>query len=150
MDRPAPARAPAAPPGCVFCSIVARRAPAHIVGESGSALAFLTIGPLREGHALVVPKRHVVELTDASSTEASELLALGTRIAELQRRRLGSQGETLFLMSGRAGEQGVLHLHLHVVPRSDGDGLDLNRWWNERVATASPLALEAVARRLRT
>jgi histidine triad (HIT) family protein len=134
---------------CIFCEIVAGRAPAERVGERPEALAFLTIGPLREGHALVVPKRHVVELVDASPGEWADVTDLGQEVARNQRARLGSEGETLFVASGVAGEQAVGHLHLHVVPRQRGDGLDLTSWWGRRVQSPERPALAGVARRLR-
>lgn len=110
---------------CIFCEIVAGRAPAARIAENSLSIAFLTIGPLREGHSLVIPRRHAVELTDAISEELAAMFQLGAEIARRQRRFLGSQGETLFLASGNAGEQSVFHLHLHVVPRIAGDALDL-------------------------
>jgi histidine triad (HIT) family protein len=87
---------------CVFCQIVARTSPASYVAESAGAVAFLTIGPIRAGHTLVVPKRHVVELPDAGASELAAILDLGSEVARRQRRALGSTGETLFLASGVA------------------------------------------------
>jgi histidine triad (HIT) family protein len=136
-------------PPCIFCEIAARRAPGHLVGENAEALAFLTIGPLRRGHTLVVPKRHVVELVEASPVELASVFRLGTEVARLQRRELGSEGETLFLASGEAGEQSVPHLHLHVVPRQRDDGLDLAHWWSDRARSPAREELEQTARRLR-
>jgi len=136
------------PEACVFCAIVARTSPASYVAENASALAFLTIGPIREGHALVIPKRHVVEYPDASAPELAAILDLGSEVARRQRTALGSTGETLFLASGVAGEQSVFHLHLHVVPRHDGDGLDLTSWWRPRMQEPGRAVLDSVARRL--
>jgi histidine triad (HIT) family protein len=134
---------------CVFCEIVARRAPASLVAESEGALAFLTIGPLRDGHTLVIPKRHVVEYPDATAEELAEVAALATEVVRRQRQLLGSQGETLTLASGVAGEQSVFHLHLHVVPRRDGDGIDLNSWWERRARRATRDQLDRIAATLR-
>jgi histidine triad (HIT) family protein len=134
---------------CVFCQIVARTSPASYVAESAGAVAFLTIGPIRAGHTLVVPKRHVVELPDAGASELAAILDLGSEVARRQRRALGSTGETLFLASGVAGEQSVFHLHLHVVPRHDGDGLGLTSWWQERMKSAARDTLESIAELLR-
>jgi histidine triad (HIT) family protein len=135
---------------CVFCEIVVGRAPASFVAENASALAFLTIGPIRDGHALVVPKRHLVEYPDASASELAAIFDLGSVVVRRQRRALASTGETLFLASGLAGEQSVFHLHLHVVPRHEGDGLDLTSWWQLRMQTPERAALDSVALRLRT
>src|SRR5690242_14309310 len=90
---------------CVFCEIVKRRSPASYVAENDGALAFLTIGPLREGHTLVIPKRHVVEFLDASPSDLAAVTDLASEVARQQRRALGSKGENLLLASGVAGEQ---------------------------------------------
>jgi histidine triad (HIT) family protein len=113
-------------------------------------LAFLTIGPLREGHALVIPKRHAVELPDARPEELAAVLEVGAEVARRQRRALGSTGENLFLASGLAGEQSVFHLHLHVVPRHDSDGVALASWWETKMQRPKPdrATLERIAREL--
>jgi histidine triad (HIT) family protein len=134
---------------CIFCEVVARRAPASLVAENSLSVTFLTVGPIRAGHTLVVPKRHAVELTDATLEELAAVFQLGAEIARRQRRLLGSDGETLFLASGIAGEQSVFHLHLHVVPRAEGDEIDLSCWWETRVRKTSRSELDSVAAKLR-
>ena len=139
------------PQRCVFCEIVARRSPVSLVAESAEALAFLTIGPLGDGHALVIPKRHVVEYPDANASELAAVFDLGAAVARQQRRVLGSTGENLLLASGLAAEQSVFHLQLHVVPRREGDGVDLNAWWQQKMQRPKPdrAALERIAEQLR-
>jgi histidine triad (HIT) family protein len=134
---------------CVFCEIVAGTSPASLVVQNDLALALLTIGPIRPGHTLVIPKRHAVEFPDAHPSEVAAILELGAEVARRQRRTLGSTGETLFLASGAAGEQSVFHLHLHVVPRHNGDGLGLTEWWQQRIDKPGREALDAIANRLR-
>ena len=134
---------------CIFCEIVAGRAPASRVAGNALSIAFLTIGPLREGHALVIPKRHAVEYTDATSEELAAVFQLGAEVAQRQRQVLGSRGETLLLASGSAGEQSVFHLHLHLVPRIEGDALDLTSWWAARMSKPPRADLDAIAARLR-
>jgi histidine triad (HIT) family protein len=133
----------------VFCDIVARRAPMSFVAESAEALAFLTIGPIREGHTLVIPKRHVVEFPDATSGELAAVFDLAADVARRQRQHLASQGETLFLASGVAGEQSVFHLHLHVVPRQENDEVHLSSWWQALIRKLPRERLDATARSLR-
>ncbi len=134
---------------CIFCEIVAGRALASRVAENSLSIAFLTSGPLREGHSLVIPKRHAVEFTDATPEELAAVFQLGAEIARRQRHFLCSQGETLFLASGHAGEQSVFHLHLHVVPRIATDALDLTSWWAARVGNSSRGDLDSIAATLR-
>ncbi len=119
------------------------------MAESRRALAFLTIGPLRPGHTLVVPKAHAVTLEDVAPPDWVAVAGLARTISERQRDRLGATGTTLFLASGEAGEQSVPHLHLHVVPRGAGDGLDLTSWWGPRILHPDGPELTRTAERLR-
>ena len=134
---------------CIFCKFVAGRAPVSLVAENTLSLAFLTTGPLRDGHTLVIPKRHAVEFTDPTPEELASVFQLGAEVAQRLRRILGSQGETLFLASGNAGEQSVFHLHLHVVPRMETDALDLTSWWAARMKTPPRTDLDSIAAKLR-
>jgi diadenosine tetraphosphate (Ap4A) HIT family hydrolase len=134
---------------CVFCEIVAGRERASLVAESADALAFLTIGPLSEGHTLVIPKRHVVEVPEAGPQDLASVFDLAAEVARRQRRFLASQGENLVLASGLAAEQSVFHLHLHVVPRRSADALDLTSWWEERVKKPTRDRLDSTAAILR-
>ena len=119
------------------------------VAQNTLSIAFLTTGPLREGHTLVIPKRHAVEFTDPTPEELAAVFQLGAEIARQQRRLLGSSGETLFLASGNAGEQSVFHLYLHVVPRIETDALNLTAWWAARLKKTSRASLDAIAAKLR-
>jgi histidine triad (HIT) family protein len=100
---------------CVFCDIVARRAPAHIVYEDETTLAFLDIFPFTRGHLLVVPKRHGARLTDIPFEDQ---MALIRTLDELCRRaeRL-SPDYNLALNAGAKAGQVVFHVHFHIIPR---------------------------------
>jgi histidine triad (HIT) family protein len=104
--------------GCVFCDIVARRAPAWIVYEDASTLAFLDIFPFTRGHLLVVPKRHGARLTDIPFEDQ---MALIRSLDELCRRteRLTSH-YNVALNAGALAGQVVFHVHFHVIPRYGG------------------------------
>src|SRR5208282_2501250 len=100
---------------CVFCDIVARRAPAHIVYEDATTLAFLDIFPFTRGHLLVVPKRHGARLTDLPFEDQ---MALIRTLDELCRRveRLAPDYNLALNAGARAG-QVVFHVHFHLIPR---------------------------------
>jgi histidine triad (HIT) family protein len=109
---------------CVFCEIVAGRAPAIRIYEDDDYLAILDIRPFTRGHTLVLPKRHTVDLTDTPPEICAEMVALGQRIARAARASgLHADGNNVVINDGRAAFQSVLHIHLHVVPRHDGDKL---------------------------
>lgn len=109
---------------CVFCEIVADNAPAIRVHEDDDYLAILDIRPFTRGHTLVVPKRHTVDLTDTPPQTLAEMLAIGQRIGLAARAsELKADGTNIAINDGRAAFQSVFHVHLHVLPRRDGDKL---------------------------
>lgn len=110
--------------GCVFCAILAGRAPASIVAEDESCCAFMDIAPVNPGHVLIVPRQHVPDLTTLEPTVGAKMFILAQRIAQaLRESGLHCDGVNLLLSSGRAAGQEVLHVHLHVIPRYWGDGV---------------------------
>lgn len=109
---------------CVFCQIVAGEAPAIRVHEDDDYLAILDIRPFTRGHTLVLPKRHTVDLTDTPPETLGEMMALGQKIGRAARAsELRADGNNIAINDGTAAFQTVLHVHLHVVPRRDGDKL---------------------------
>lgn len=109
---------------CVFCAVVAGDAPAVRVFEDDEYLAFLDIRPFTRGHTLVIPKQHSVDLTDTPPETLAGMLAVGQRIARASRDSgLHADGNNLVINDGRAAFQSVFHIHLHVVPRRNGDKL---------------------------
>ncbi|OBI06935.1 HIT family hydrolase [Mycolicibacter heraklionensis] len=109
---------------CVFCAVVAGDAPAVRVFEDDEYLAFLDIRPFTRGHTLVIPKQHSVDLTDTPAATLAGMVTIGQRIAQAARASgLHANGNNLVINDGRAAFQSVFHIHLHVVPRRDGDRL---------------------------
>jgi len=108
----------------VFCDIVAGKAPAMRIYEDDGYLAILDIRPFTRGHTLVLPKQHTVDLTDTPTETVADMLAIGQRIARAAREsELQADGNNVVLNDGRAAFQSVFHIHLHVVPRRNGDKL---------------------------
>ncbi len=106
-------------PTCPFCAIVAGTAPAEVVVRDDVAVAFLDIRPLFPGHLLVVPVDHVVTLADLP--EVGPFFERVQRLAGVVPGALGAQGT--FVANNNVVSQSVAHLHVHVVPRTKGDGL---------------------------
>jgi histidine triad (HIT) family protein len=111
---------------CIFCHIVAGDAEASPLASSERAVAFLDILPVVEGHALVVPRRHVEALADVDDEEGAELFRLGRQIGAAQRRLGLAEGVNLFLADGEVAGQEIFHAHLHVVPRRHDDGMRID------------------------
>ncbi|MEJ6537649.1 MAG: HIT family protein [Mycobacterium sp.] len=107
---------------CVFCAIVAKAAPAVRVYEDDDVLGILDIRPFSRGHTLVIPKRHSVDLTDTPVSTLATMMAVGKRIAQATRvSGLAATGNNVAINDGRSAMQSVFHIHLHVIPRRDGD-----------------------------
>jgi len=107
---------------CIFCKIIAGDAPASIVYEDDKFIALMDAYPLTEGHCLVVPKSHVIRLDDLKANQRATLFDIGHKIVEAQKKiGLGIQGTNILVNDGKAANQTVPHLHLHLIPRSSGD-----------------------------
>ena len=108
-------------PGCLFCSIVAGEVEVDSVLETEHVLGFLDHRPVFKGHVLLVPREHVVTLPDLPARLRDPFLEAGQRLATAMLSGLGAQGS--FVAMNNTVSQSVPHLHLHVVPRTKGDGL---------------------------
>ena len=106
---------------CVFCSIVAGDLPADVVLDEGDFLGFLDRRPVFKGHVLLVPRSHVDTLLDLPAEFHAGLLGAAQRLAAAAVDGLGAQGS--FVAVNNVVSQSVPHLHVHVVPRTKGDGL---------------------------
>ena len=106
---------------CVFCSIAEGSVPAHLVLDEPEVVAFLDARPVFKGHVLVAPRAHVHTLLDVSEELMLVLMRAAQRTAAAVVAGLGSQGS--FVAMNDVVSQSVPHLHVHVVPRTKGDGL---------------------------
>ncbi len=107
--------------GCLFCDVVAGSAPAAMVLEEPEVVGFLDIRPVFRGHTLLVPRRHVDTLVDLPDDLVVPLFDAARRTAAAMTSVLGAQGT--FVAMNNVVSQSVPHLHVHVVPRTKGDGL---------------------------
>jgi histidine triad (HIT) family protein len=110
---------------CVFCAIVAGDAPAIRIYEDDDDLAILDIRPFTRGHTLVIPKRHTVDLTDTPPETVVQMVTIGQRIARAARATELADATNIGINDGRAAFQSVFHIHLHVLPRRNGDKLSV-------------------------
>ena len=106
---------------CTFCAIAAGTTPADIVLDESDFVAFLDRRPVFKGHVLLVPREHVTTLLDLPDRLHAGLTATSRRLAAAAVAGLGAQGS--FVAMNNVVSQSVPHLHLHVVPRTKGDGL---------------------------
>jgi histidine triad (HIT) family protein len=118
--------------GCLFCEIVRGTVHADVVLETEHMVGFLDHRPVFKGHSLVVPRRHVRTLPDLPPELRDPFLEAGQLLATAVVEGLGAQGS--FVAMNNTVSQSVAHLHLHVVPRTRGDGLRGFFWPRTRYA----------------
>lgn len=115
---------------CSFCRIAASARPeAIIVDEDRDWLAFFPREPAALGHTLVVPRQHVADFWELPANSISGLLRAAQEVGVAIRSATEAEGLNLITSSGSAAEQTVPHLHLHLLPRWEGDGITI---WPER------------------
>ena len=106
---------------CLFCQILAGDAPAHRVLEEPEVVGFLDARPVFKGHTLLVPRVHYDTFADLPAALFDPLFGAAQRLSDAVRSALGAEGS--FVAMNNVVSQSVPHLHVHVVPRTKGDGL---------------------------
>lgn len=106
---------------CRFCAILTGQAPGQVVLDHPAAMGFLDVRPVFKGHVLVVPRDHVETLGDLPAAAVGDFFRQVRRVAIAVERGLGAGGT--FVAANNRVSQSVPHLHVHVVPRTRGDGL---------------------------
>ncbi|WP_436523681.1 HIT family protein [Actinoplanes sp. HUAS TT8] len=127
---------------CVFCGIVAGTVPAFVVADSPDGLAFLDTRPVFKGHVLVVPRPHIVQLTELPTDLLPGYFGLVQQVAAAVPVALNATGT--FVAMNNLVSQSVPHLHTHVVPRTKGDGLR-GFFWPRRKYESDDEAAETAA-----
>jgi histidine triad (HIT) family protein len=113
--------------GCLFCKMVAGQIPVTKIYEDEDVLAFLDIGPISDGHTLVIPKQHFEKLHDCPPELLGRVGSRLCKIAGAVVTAMNSDGYNVLCNNGRAAGQLVGHLHFHIIPRNAGDGV-FDRW----------------------
>ncbi len=108
---------------CIFCKIAAGIIPSATVYEDDDFRAILDIAPAHKGHVIILPKEHADNIFSLSDETAGKLLPVAKKIAKAVSEVTGCDGVNLLQNNGRAAGQSVFHLHVHVVPRFEGDGI---------------------------
>ncbi len=112
-------------PDCVFCKIVEGSLPSIRVFEDEHTIAIMDINPATSGHTLVMPRRHADDIHDIPADDLARCASVARELAGRAVRGLGADGVTIMQSNGAAAWQTVFHYHVHVIPRYDGDPLQL-------------------------
>ncbi len=111
---------------CVYCKIINKDLPSYKVYEDKKVFAFLDILPISPGHTVVIPKAHIPDVEGVSEEDYCSMTLAVKKIGKAMMESLGVKGYSVFLDNKSAANQHVPHVHFHVVPRAEGDGL--GRW----------------------
>jgi len=135
---------------CIFCKIIAGKAPASMVYQDKLVAAFLTIEPINPGHLLIVPKKHAPGLKDLDEKSAERMMKVAKKMASaLRASKLRCEGVNLLLADGKVAYQSVFHVHLHVVPRFKGDNFSAMMNGFATPPRAPSAELDAVAKEIK-
>jgi len=104
---------------CIFCFL-----DRPVLAESALSKAFFDAFPVSKGHALIVPKRHVVTIWDATEEEHADAFVLVRRVKDLLQERFAPDGFNIGVNAGASAGQTVWHAHIHLIPRYSGDVAD--------------------------
>ena len=111
---------------CIFCKIIRKEIPSKILYEDETVIAFLDISPAFDGHTLVIPKKHYENIFETPEKELEKINTTCKEIALMLKQKLGAQAVNILNSSGKPAGQEVFHIHYHVIPRREGDGLNLS------------------------
>jgi len=130
---------------CVFCKIIAGQIPCLKIYENDHVLAFLDVGPVSDGHTLLVPKQHCTRIDQASDGVMIEIAKVLPAIAGGVRRAMDAEGYNVLCNNGHSAGQIVDHMHFHIIPRNPDDGV-FNRWPSYQYPETKP---EGIAAKIR-
>ena len=105
---------------CTFCKIANKEIESNIVYESNNIIAFLDIDPINEGHILIVPKEHYLDIEELPTDILNEIMELSQRIVKSLKETYKPDGYSIMQNGGKFNEIG--HFHLHIFPRYQNDG----------------------------
>jgi histidine triad (HIT) family protein len=108
---------------CIFCRIAQKRVPANLVYEDEKAMAFLDIRPLNKGHTLIIPRLHYENIFDIPQELIMHIQGVTKRVALAVKKATQADGISVMQQNGKSAGQEIFHLHVHVIPRFEGQKL---------------------------
>ena len=122
---------------CIFCKIANGDIPSNSIYEDEDFNVILDMGPATKGHALILPKSHAANLFELPEDVAAKVLPLAKKLGAQMVNRLSADGMNLVQNNGEIAGQTVMHFHLHLIPRYEGDGQRIS--WNPQDSTPEEL-----------
>lgn len=106
---------------CIFCKLAGGMIPTVSLYEDDDFRVILDAGPASRGHALILPKQHYQDICELDESVGAKVLGLAARIGKAMKIGLGCAGFNLVQNNGEAAGQTVMHFHMHVIPRYEGE-----------------------------
>ena len=132
-------------PDCIFCKIVAGEVPCFKLFEDSDTLAFMDINPVHDGHCLVIPKAHYLNVFEIAPEAFAAAARTAAKVANAVNAAVKPDGLNLIQANGEGAGQSVGHFHLHVFPRRTDDGVAIN--WDPKPGDRTHIA--QIAERIR-
>ena len=126
---------------CIFCKIITREIPGHIVYEDEYVLAFLDISQTTEGHTLIIPKIHRVDVFEMEPSVMEQVFSVVPKIARALKETFGCSGLNVVNNNGKSAGQTVFHYHIHLIPRYGNDQFRIKFAHNRKDYDAEKLAV---------
>ena len=130
---------------CIFCKIAAGEIPSQTVYEDEYFRAILDLAPATEGHTLILPKEHFADLTELGEEYSARVLAVAAKLGKAMKEGLSCSGFNVVQNNGSVAGQTVMHFHMHIIPRYDGE--DRMILWAP--GTSTPEGLKKTAEKIR-
>ena len=131
---------------CIFCKIVSGEIPSVKVYEDERVLAFMDVNPINDGHLLIIPKAHAATIHEIAEADFLAVMSATHKLAAAVKKVLNPEGINLLQLNGKAANQVVPHLHVHIVPRWFGDGVTVSQW---QLVAGDMKRIEGVAEKIR-
>ena len=110
---------------CIFCKIIKGEIPKFTVYEDNDSIAFLDVNPVNPGHVLVMPKEHFANFEEVDEESLIATMKTVKKVGKSLKDNLGVLGYNVYENNDPVSGQVIHHLHFHVIPRHEGDGLEL-------------------------
>lgn len=114
---------------CIFCKILADEIPSTIVYEDEDCRAILDVNPAARGHVIILPKKHAANIFELPDEGTAKIFVVAKKIATAVKKTYQCDGVNILQNNGEAAGQTIFHLHVHVIPRFEGDTNHINIGW---------------------
>ncbi len=133
---------------CIFCKIAKGEIPSYKIYEDKDIFAFLDIKPFSKGHCLVIPKQHFENIFDIDENILKKVAVVAKKMCEKIKNTLHADGIRLSQSNGKTAGQEIMHFHLHIIPRYEGDGIPMHPAATLHLPQANSEELKKIAEKL--